>query len=248
MTKRYNNPPIVEVLCEFQFVADAGWDLTLLGQIYDKLEDFFPKKLQLPLNFAVTINSQTNGQTGTAPMIPLVRFLDNDEKKLVQIGQDFLTVNHVKPYDSWKEFLPFIEKAFEAYCEIAKPKVLQHLAIRYINRIEVLGSNPNLEELFRIRPYIPPDLAQGIESFLLGVNLSYEDVKDTLRIQLGTVNPDVPDILVLLLEIGYFFAKPGEIALGDVLRRVDKAQKYIEDAFESCLTDELKQTFGEVKE
>ena len=154
----------------------------------------------------------------------------------------------MKPYDSWKEFLPFIEKAFEAYCEIAKPKVLQHLAIRYINRIEVLGSNPNLEELFRIRPYIPPDLAQGIESFLLGVKLSYEDVKDTLRIQLGTVNPDVPDILVLLLEIGYFFAKPGEIALGDVLRRVDKAQKYIEDAFESCLTDELKQTFGEVKE
>src|SRR6266853_138935 len=110
MTKRYNNPPLVEALCEFQFDADVPWDLTLIGLIYEKLNDLFPKKQQLPLNFAVAVTSQTNEQTGTAPMIPLMRFLDSDEKKLVQIGQDLLTVNHLKPYDSWEEFLPFIEE------------------------------------------------------------------------------------------------------------------------------------------
>src|SRR5947209_7499109 len=243
MTKRYSNPPLVEVLCEFQFVADAAWDLTLLGQIYDKLKDFFPKKLQLPLNFAVAINSQINGQTGTAPMIPLVRFLDSDEKKLVQIGQNLLTVNHLNPYNSWDEFLPFIEKGFKIYCEVAKPKGLRHVGIRYINRIEVPRSNTSLESFFRIRPYIPPDLPQDIESFLIGVNLPYEDAKDALRIQLGTVNPDMSSMLVLSLEISYIFAKPGEIALEDTLGRVDKAQKHIEEAFEACLTDELKQVY-----
>jgi uncharacterized protein (TIGR04255 family) len=36
MTKRYNNPPIIEALCEFQFDTDVSWDLTLIGLIYDK--------------------------------------------------------------------------------------------------------------------------------------------------------------------------------------------------------------------
>ncbi len=62
MTKRYNNPPLVEALCEFQFDADVPWDLTLIGLIYDKLQGLFPKKQQLPLNFAVAVTSQTNEQ------------------------------------------------------------------------------------------------------------------------------------------------------------------------------------------
>src|SRR5947209_1779347 len=154
MPKRYNNPPIVEALCEFQFDEDVPWDLTLIGLIYDKLKDYFPKRqqLQLELALAASAATQTNQQVGTVPMIPLMRFLDDDEKKLVQIGQNLLTVNHLKPYDSWNEFLPFIEKGFKIYCEVAKPKGLRHVGIRYIKRIEVPRSNTSLERFLRIRP------------------------------------------------------------------------------------------------
>jgi len=248
MTKKYNNPPIIEALCEFQFDSDIPWDLTVIGLTYDKLKEFLPRKQQLQVNFGIITTSVTSEETGTTPLIPLTRFLDSDEKKLVQIGQNLLTVNHLKPYDSWEEFSPLIEKGFKAYCETANPKGLHHIGLRYINRIEIPKSRANLENLFRLRPLTPPDLPQDIEAFLIGVNLSYEDVKDTLRIQLGTVNPESPDMLVLILEISYIFAKPGEIVLEDVLKRVDVAHKHVENAFESCLTDELKQTFGEVKE
>lgn len=247
MTKRYKNPPIIEAICEFHFSSDIPWDLTYIGLIYEKLKESFPKKQQLHINFALTVASDANEQIGTVPMIPLVRFSDSNDKMLIQLGQGLLTVNHLKPYDSWETFLPSIEKGFKAYCEIANPKGLQHINIRYINRIEIPKSN-KLEESFQIRPLIPLGLPSGIESFLIGVNLPYEDEKDTLRLQLGTVNSEAPDMLTLLLEIAYVFAKPEEIALDEVLRRVDVAHKHIEDAFELCLTDELKQTFGEVKE
>ena len=77
MPKRYNNPPIVEALCEFQFDEDVPWDLTLIGLIYDKLKDYFPKRqqLQLELALAASAATQTNQQVGTVPMIPLMRFL-----------------------------------------------------------------------------------------------------------------------------------------------------------------------------
>jgi uncharacterized protein (TIGR04255 family) len=247
MTKRYNNPPIIEALCEFQFDTDVSWDLTLIGLIYDKLKEFFPKKQQLPLNLAIAATSETNEQAGNIPLLPLVRFLDSDEKKLVQLGQNLLTVNHLKPYDSWEEFSPVIENVFKIYLETAKPKGLRHIAIRYINRIEVPRANISWESLFRLRVLIPQDLPENIEAFLIGVNLPYEDAKDTLRIQLGTVNTEATDIIAMLLEITYIFTQPGEIPLPDVLQRVNVAHKHVENAFESCLTDELKQTFEEVK-
>ena len=55
-------------------------------------------------------------------------------------------------------------------------------------------------------------------------------------------------MIVVIFEISYVFAKPGEIALEDVAKALETAHKHVENAFEFCLTDELKQTFGEVKE
>lgn len=248
MPKKYNNSPIIEALCEFQFDEDVSWDLTLIGLIYDKLKDYFPKKQQLQLDLALATVIQANQQIGSVPMIPLVRFTDNDEKKLVQIGQNLLTVNHLKPYESWEEFSPFIEKGIEAYYEIARPKGFRHIGVKYINRIEVPRANINLEKILRVRPLIPFDLPQDIETFLIGINLPYEKEKDTLRIQVGTVNPDAPDMIVVVLEISYIFAKPDEITLKDVAKALETAHKHVENAFEICLTDELKQTFEKVKE
>lgn len=100
MSKRYKNPPIIEAICEFYFSSDIPWDLTFIGLIYEKLKEFFPKKQQLQVNIAVAAASATKEHVGTIPMIPLVRFSDSNEKTLVQLGQNLLTVNHLKPYDS----------------------------------------------------------------------------------------------------------------------------------------------------
>ncbi len=247
MSKRYKNPPIIEAICEFYFSSAIPWDLTFIGLIYEKLKESFPKKQQLQVNIAVAAASDTKEHVGTIPMIPLVRFSDSNEKTLVQLGQNLLTVNRLKPYNSWEEFLSSVEKGFKAYCEIANPNELNHINLRYINRIEIPKAN-RLEDFFQIRLLLPLGLPSNIEAFLVGVNLPYENEKDTLRLQLGTINPEAPDMLTLLLEITYVFAKPEEIALDEVLKRVDAAHKHIEDAFELCLTDELKHTFGEVKE
>lgn len=248
MTKRYINPPIIEALCEFQFDQASPWDLTLIGQVYDELKETFPKKQQLQITFAAATTSEVSEQIGTIPMIPLMRFLDNDGRVLVQLGQNLLTVNHLRPYTSWEDFFPLIEKVFNTYCEIAQPKSLQHIGVRYINRIDIPKSRINLEDYFKFRPLIPEDLPQDIGTFLIGVRLPSESSRDTLHIQLATANPEVIDALSLILEISYIFSNPGEVTLGSVLQRVDVAHKHVESAFESCLKEELKQLFGEVKE
>jgi len=46
MGKKYKNPPIVEALCEFQFVPGQPWDITIAGMLYERIKDEFPIKQQ----------------------------------------------------------------------------------------------------------------------------------------------------------------------------------------------------------
>lgn len=248
MTKRYTNPPLVEALCEFQFDPSTAWDLTLIGLIYDQLKDIFPRREQLQVSLSATVSPEINIQIGTIGTVPLVRFLDNDRKALVQVGQNLLTVNHLQPYTTWENFFPLIEKGFKAYYQTAQPKALQHIGIRYINRINIPRPQIDLANYFRFRPHIPQDLPQEIDSLFMSIGIPLGDTRDILRMQIGTLNPETPDTISLILEIGYVFAKPGEIALHEVLDKVNVAHKHVENAFESCLTDELKLRFGEVIE
>lgn len=248
MTKRYTKPPLVEALCEFQFDPGIAWDLTLIDLIYEQLKDIFPEREQLQVPLNARLSPETNVQIGTIGTVPLVRFLDNDRKALVQVGQNLLTVNHLQPYTTWENFFPFIEKGFKVYYQTAQPKALKHIGIRYINRITIPSAQIDLANYFRFRPLIPQDLPQEIDSLFMNVGIPHEDSKDILRIQVGTLNPETLDTISLILEIGYVFAKPGEIAFQDVPDRMKAAHNHIEHAFESCLTDELKLMFGEVIE
>ncbi len=241
MTQRYSNPPLVEALCEFQFDPSNAWNITLIGSIYDQLKESFPRREQLQVAFSGTVAPQTSVQIGAISIgpMPLVRFLDNERKVLVQIGQNLLTVNHLQPYTAWEDFFPLINKSFDAYYQATHPTALQHLAVRYINRINIPRSKVDFGTYFTFRPLIPPDLPQEMNSLFMNVGLPCGNVQDTLRIQLGTLNPETPDTLSLIFEIGYAFAQPQEIALQDVLDRVNEAHTQVEIAFESCLTERI---------
>lgn len=236
MGKRYKKSPLVEALCEFQFDQDSVWDFTLPGLIYENLKEIFPQRQQLQI-----------ATTSPSEMTPLIRFLDNDGKALVQIGQRFLTINCVKPYPSWEEFLPLIKRGFIAYSDAANPKKVRHVGLRFINRIEILESGINIENYFKVRPYITPELPSNLGAFFVGVDIPYEEAGEVLRIQLINTDPDVPNTIAVILEISYLFAQLDVIPLASLFEKINIAHTRIEQAFEACITDELRQLFEEEK-
>lgn len=46
MVRKYKHPPIVEALCEFQFIPSQPWDITIPGLLYDRINSEFPVKQQ----------------------------------------------------------------------------------------------------------------------------------------------------------------------------------------------------------
>jgi uncharacterized protein (TIGR04255 family) len=249
MSKTYKNPPLIEALCEFYFAPETSQDFDrIINLLYAKIQTGFPKRDRLQLQ-ASQITLDTAGIPEiTQQLLPLVRFQSNSEPVLIQVGQNLLTVNHLKPYISWEEFLPSVEMGFHAYREVVKPTIIHRIALRYINRIEITSDRIHLEDYFEFRPFIGQKKLQDLAAFTLGIQIPHEGARDMLNIQLASVDSGTSNTVAIILDLTYSLVKQGAITLDDISEWLTNAHSHIEDAFEACITDQLRSLFEEVKE
>lgn len=244
MSKRYKNPPISEVVCEFQFGQDSPWDFTIPEIIYEKIRTTFPIRSQITqVTTGISANQEELGQKiGT---VPIMRYLNENGTALIQIGTHLLSVNHLKPYSSWQKFLPLIEESYETYCEVAAPKSIHRIGLRYVNTIQITGQSINLEDFFEFRPYVGRDLPRTIGPFMTSVQLPFENSRDILNLQLVSLAGISSDGVTILLDLDYFLVQPSKVRLDEISEWVDNAHNNIEEIFEACITDRLRQVFEE---
>jgi len=247
MEKKYKNPPIVEVLCEFQFVPSQPWDITISGMLYEKIRDDFPLKQQ-QVGFGVAVQPREEGvleqKIEFGP--PRMQFFSNDKTSLVQVGLDLLTVNHLKPYPTWERINPLILKILKKYIDIASPKGFRRIGLRYINKIDFDQHEIELTDYLNYYPSIPNNLPQTHKTFQVTVEIPYNE-RNTLRLTLGTLIPEKPDAFSLMLDLDYIMVLPEGIALNEVSNWLEDAHTTIENAFEACITDKCRKLFEEVK-
>jgi len=175
-----------------------------------------------------------------------MQFFREDEKALVQVDRDLLVVNHLKPYPTWREFVPSIRKAFDAYRDVASPAGLRRIGLRYINRIEIPSPRIELEHYFQFRPLVGPNLPQDFTSFIVGIEVPHEDSRDRLRAQLSTAAAQKPDSAAIMLDLNYFLAEPGKISPEAAFEWLETAHGRLEEVFEASITDRLREMFQEV--
>jgi uncharacterized protein (TIGR04255 family) len=246
VSRKYNNPPIVEALCEFQFIPSQPWDMTIPGLLYEKISGEFPVKQQ-QMGFGIGLQPKEGGIEQRVEMSQRMQFLRSDKTALVQVGPDLLTINHLKPYPTWEAFKPLILKNLEIYKEIAKPKGFKRIGLRYINKIEFDEHPIELTDYFNYYPFIPTNLPQLHETFQVRVEIPYEEGRDRLRSTLASVIPEKPEVLTLLLDLDYIMAIPERVSLEQASAWIERAHAEVETAFEACITDKCRKLFGEEK-
>ena len=161
-------------------------------------------------------------------------------------GPHLLAVNRLEPYSSWDEFLPAIKNAFDAYLEIAEPKALARLGLRYINRITIPKGLVLMEDYFDCYPYLGQRLPQTHGPFIIGVQFPFEGGKDTLRLQLQSLASPSPDAYGILLDLDYFTAGQGRPEFQDMSEWLNRAHDKVEEVFEACLKDTTKKLFNPI--
>jgi len=241
MRRTYRKPPIQEVVCEFRFVAGEPWDLTVPGLVYERLRATFPKR-QVVRGIETELGADEGGVKQQIRLQERAKFLREDDKAFVQVGPNLLAVNHLAPYPTWEQYLPLVRTGFDGYVQVAKPKGLSRLGLRYINRIEPGGERVALEEYFAFRPFVGESLRQDFGNFLVVVESAHENGRDRLRLQLGTTAAQ-GGRLAFILDLDYFTGKPESVAIDGCFAWLDNAHGHIGEAFEGCLTDRTRSLF-----
>jgi uncharacterized protein (TIGR04255 family) len=246
MPRKYANPPIIEAVCEFRVLPDSPWDLTIHGLIYEKLKKTFPHKEQRVVQ-EVELKQGPNGIEQEVRINERSVFFTNDKNLFVQIGQQLLAVNCLKPYPHWEGFKPKIEEAFNALSNSIDIKGLARIGYRTINRIELPRQSFHLESYFEFYPFLGPRLPQNMVNFIVGCVLSFSDGRDLCKVQLTSAVPENPDSSAFLLDLDYYLAKPSNVAVSNALEWVEESHEQVNNIFEGCITDPLREIFQEEK-
>ena len=240
MSRKYESSPIGEAVCELRIAPGTPWDLTVPGLVYQRLKETFPKRRQVK-----TVGAALTGGAVTTIEMERVQFMQEDERALISISKDSLAVSRLKPYTGWETFRPLILDAFMSYREVTNPTGFQRLGLRYINQINFKESRILLDDFFEFYPFVGKQLPQNHGTFIVGIELPFNDGRDNLRLQLSTNSALPGSGLSLTLDLDYILMDPTNVDLSNLESWLEQGHSRLAETFEGCLKDSLRRRFHE---
>lgn len=239
---KYKYPPIVEAICEFRFSKETHWDPTIPGSVYERIKEQFPIK-ENKIEQLFNLKADESGLSQNFTSSPRAIMLAQDRSSLIQVGQQLLTVNHLKPYVGWEQFRPKIKMAYDTMCGITEVKGIDRMALVYIDRIEIPAKQVRLEEYFKFYPHMGPDLPHEHLNFMIGVEFPYHENRDFCKLQLTSAMATKKDHLAVLLTTEYYLAKQKSVAPENALEWMEQAHTKVGELFKGCITEKLETLF-----
>lgn len=246
MGRKYANPPVVEAVCEFRLTPDTPWDMTIPGLVYEKLRDAFPRREQRLMQEVELIQGPEGLQQQIRTSERILLFAD-DRKTFIQLGPRLLAVNALRPYPTWEGFKPKIERAFESLSRTVEIGGLERIGLRYINQIEIPSSMFKIENYLQFYVLLGPQLPQDLADFIARGEFVYADGRDRCRVELKPAPSRDPQRTTLMLDIDYFLARQKAVEAHAAINWIEAAHDRVEQVFEGCITDSLRNLFQEVK-
>ncbi len=166
-----------------------------------------------------------------------------NERRLVGIGPDVLSVHVLRPYPFWEEFYQRIEAAIRAYWVVAEPQGVSGISIRYINRVTIEAPTVDLGDYFTIASAPPPGISLNMSNFLSRTESILTDSPTQLNTTLGSVEaPSGICAFVLDLEVSQAWVEE-PLTIEEAIVQVNELREKEREAFEFSITDLTREVF-----
>ncbi len=179
----------------------------------------------------------------TTPTKVGFQFLSASKDKLIQAQTDGWSFSKLAPYDSWDSFSAQGRQLWTMYREIAQPKKIARVALRYVNRLDLPIPFDDFKRYLRTAPEIAPDLPQGLSNFFMQVQIPQVDMEALLVINMTMAHPPAEGLASVILDLDLFRQSNlpnDEEALWQYFEQL-RARK--NTAFEACITDAMRERF-----
>jgi len=239
----YPNPPIVEALVEFRFIADVSRE-QLIEVLSEHLSNEYPGERHDQSEIQLQIKGNFDEQTasGSAQRTKIITFLrSSDGKRLLGCGDQLLSVNVLAPYPGWESFVAQIEDAIAALPRELLDQGFSKISVRYIDRIELPPVCDNISEYLSIIAHAP----DGLPDVLIDHQQVYrtmdpETATEALFVVVLLTQTEPP---ILHLDLSLTRTKDSSTSVEawrDVIEDLHDRQHR---AFEASITDKTRELF-----
>lgn len=252
--RKYKNPPIVEAVARFNFQTPITWDIRTPGLLYECLKAVYPAppEIRNQVKAGLTPNSSegkplsANFAISSGPAE--VFFFGDSREKFIMVSPISISAHGLAPYEGWEELE---HRLYDAYALISTvlpdgDKISQ-CSIRYINRIELPGSEIKFEEYLTISFTIPPVFPPLMTAFFDRVEVKYPDNEGRLAFTWASVESKEGHT-AFILDLDLLTTLPKPMTLAEAMAELDKLKARETEAFEGLILDRLREVFGEYKD
>jgi uncharacterized protein (TIGR04255 family) len=237
--KKYNNPPLVEVIFEV-FYSSNSWSAIIPGLFYNEIKERFPNVSQ---NLGIGISLDGKGLKIGNGNGDLSQFKNEKNDSLIQLSNNILTIHKLPKYEGWDSYLETIEFVLKAFHKIIKPEKILRLGLKSLNKIDIkTASIEGLSNNIKIYPSIPE--TQHFNSNFNSLQLNFEfpinHNKELISIQIATLKKEPSYEVPVLLQI--YILRTADFDL-DFIEWLSNSHNILIETFENSLTNTCKKTF-----
>jgi len=229
--------PITEAIIIIR--VDAP-DLTLekVAGVHDVVRDTFPEKQdRIDYEFVLDVNAarKTEKHLGWLAW-------SADRSRAMQARLDGFSFSRLPQYKNWAELRDEARRAWVAYSEAVKPRLVKKLAVRYVNRIELPQPIKSFDDYFQTFPKIGPTLPQVLSGVFVRLLIPFDSVTASITYTIDV--PGVtPSVLPIVLDIEVFKDMDFEPHSDDVWAALDELRSIKNRVFFGSITKKLEEMF-----
>ncbi len=240
-------PPIVEAVLDIDCDMPPMLALDKLeASARDAFRDHYPKfRTQNVQALQVEAAADRAPNVTTRHSIQALRFLQEDEKQLVQVRAQGFSFNRLAPYSSLDDYLPEMERTWRSFLGLAAPIQVLVVRLRYINRflIPLVDGRVDLDEYLELGPRLPDENKLTLAGFLHQHSAAEADTGNRVNIIL-TAQPQEYDKLPIILDIEAFRPGNGDPSNWTEIQSKIQSLRLLKNAvFENSLTDQCLNLF-----
>jgi uncharacterized protein (TIGR04255 family) len=237
---RYAHAPITEALIDLRCSLPPDITLETLARIHGDEKERYPKR-----NERVNVEgSFTAGrEVSAAAKQRQVGFMfwDGAQTQAFQARLDGYTFNRLAPYEHWDTFRDEARRLWDRYRELARPKGISRIAVRYINRLDLPLPLSDFKDYLRTVPEVAAELPQGLAGFVMGLQIPQEDLDAMVLLHEAMDEPHHEGVASIILDVDLF-------RQFDPLIEEDLAWSLLEqfrvrknEIFEASITDKMRE-------
>jgi uncharacterized protein (TIGR04255 family) len=169
---RLQNPPIKEALIDLRVSLPPTTTVENLAAFHKAISSTYPQSQEhVALSHTFGFGADGKAQVNATERQHLGFICRSaDQLQVAQARLDGFTLNRLFPYTHWEKFSGEARALWSEYVEVAHPVEVQRIAVRYINRIELLAG-ADLKDYFRTLPVLSPDLPQKVSNVFMRIQV-----------------------------------------------------------------------------